>query len=50
MIESADKIIHEMTHPTKADRRPFNARVFTDLPDGIDEPAKTGNSWVPGDR
>jgi len=50
VIESADKIIHEMTHPTKADRRPSNARVFTDLPDGIDEPAKTGSSWLPGDR
>lgn len=50
VIESADKIIHEMTHPTKADRRPSNARVFTDLPDGIDEPAKTGSSWVPDGR
>jgi predicted nucleic acid-binding protein len=50
VIESADKIIHEMTHPSKSDRRPSNARVFTDLPKGIDEPAAIGSSWAPGNR
>ncbi|ABD86294.1 hypothetical protein [Rhodopseudomonas palustris] len=50
VIESADKIIHEMTHPSQPDRRPSSARVFTDLPDGVDEPAAIGSSWVPGNR
>jgi hypothetical protein len=50
IIDSADKIIHEMTHPSKPDRRPANARVFTDLPAGIDEPAAIGSSWTPGNR
>lgn len=50
VIESADEIIHEMTHPSKPDRRPSNARVFTDLPEGVDEPATIGSSWVPGNR
>lgn len=48
VIESADKIIHEMTHPLKLDRRPSSARVFTDLPDG--EPAAIGSSWKPRNR
>jgi predicted nucleic acid-binding protein len=48
VIESADDIIREMTHPTKPDRRPSNARTLTDLPEGIDEPAAIGSSWVPG--
>jgi hypothetical protein len=42
IIDSADKIIHEMTHPSKPDRRPSRARAFTDLPEGIDEPAGSG--------
>ncbi len=50
IIDSADKIIHEMTHPSKPDRRPSNAHAFTDLPDGIDEPAAIGSSWAPGNR
>jgi predicted nucleic acid-binding protein len=48
VVESADQIIHDMTHPSKPDRRPSSARVFTDLPEGIDEPAAIGSSWVPG--
>ncbi|MBI5129105.1 MAG: hypothetical protein HZA66_06665 [Rhodopseudomonas palustris] len=50
VIDSADKIIHEMTHPSKPDRRPPDARVFTDLPDGVDEPATIGSAWVPRQR
>jgi hypothetical protein len=44
---SADAIIHEMTHPLKPNRRPSDARAFTDLPDGIDEPAAVGSTWEP---
>jgi len=47
VIPSADDVIHEMTHPSKPDRRPSDMRVFTDLPDGIDEPATTGSTWEP---
>lgn len=49
VIESADAIIHEMTHPTKPDRRPRDGRVLLDLPDGIDEPARVGSRWLPGE-
>jgi predicted nucleic acid-binding protein len=45
VIPSADAIIHEMTHPSKADRRPADTRVFTDLPDGVDDPAAIGSTW-----
>ena len=47
VIASADTIIQEMTHPSKPNRRPATARRFTDLPDGIDETAAIGSSWVP---
>lgn len=45
IIQSADGIIHGMTHPSKPDRRPTDFRVFTDLPDGIDDPAAIGGTW-----
>lgn len=48
LIASAEEIIHEMTHPTRAGRRETDARLFTDLPSGIDEPAPTGSFWLPG--
>lgn len=48
VIASARTIVHEMTHPTLPGRKPGDARMFTDLPDGIDEPASVGSSWVPG--
>jgi hypothetical protein len=41
-IPSADEIIHQMTHPSKPNRRPSDSRAFTDLPDGIDDPAAIG--------
>ncbi len=44
VIESADVIINEMLHPSKPDRR---GKKFTDLPDGIDEPATIGSTWKP---
>lgn len=44
VIDSANAIIHEMTHPSSADRR---GRAFIDLPDGIDDPATIGSSWIP---
>ena len=47
LIRSADAIVREMTKPTKPGRRPEDRRVFTDLPDGVDEPAKVGGSWEP---
>lgn len=47
VIPSADEVIHEMTHPSKPDRRPQDARAFTDLPGGVDEPAATGSTWEP---
>jgi predicted nucleic acid-binding protein len=47
VIASADDVIDEMLHPTKPGRRPEDARKFTDLPDGVDEPAATGSSWEP---
>jgi predicted nucleic acid-binding protein len=47
VIPSADEVIHEMTHPSRPDRRPQDARAFTDLPGGIDEPAATGSTWEP---
>ena len=47
MIPSADDVIRRMTHPTAPGRRPTDARVLTDLPDGTDEPAATGSSWTP---
>ena len=43
VINSADLIINEMLHPTKLDRR---NRKFTDLPDGIDQPASIVSSWI----
>jgi hypothetical protein len=50
VIPSADDIIYEMTHPSKPDRRPADARAFTDLPDGIDDPAAIGSTWQPSGR
>lgn len=47
VIPSADAIIHDMTHPSKPDRRPADFRAFTDLPEGIDEPAVIGSRWAP---
>lgn len=47
VIDSADAVIHEMTHPSKPDRRPSDTRVFTDLPEGVDEPAAIGSEWTP---
>jgi hypothetical protein len=44
VVHSADDIIRKMTHPTDPTRKP---RVFTDLPDGIDEPATIGSTWTP---
>lgn len=50
VIASADEIIYEMTHPSKPDRRPSDSRAFTDLPDGIDDPATIGSTWSPSGR
>jgi hypothetical protein len=47
VIPSADDIIYEMTHPSKPDRRPADKRALTDLPDGTDDPADIGSTWVP---
>jgi len=47
VIPSADTVIYEMTHPSKPDRRPADARIFTDLPDGVDDPAAIGSTWQP---
>jgi hypothetical protein len=44
VIPSADAIIHAMTHPLDPNRRP---RTFSDMPDGIDEPAVLGSRWTP---
>lgn len=41
-IASADDVIRSMTHPTDPTRRP---RKFSDLPDGVDDPADIGSSW-----
>ena len=47
MIESADEVIYEMTHPSLPGRVESDSRVFTDLPSGTDEPAAVGSSWKP---
>lgn len=47
VIPSADAVIHDMTHPTRPDRRPTDARAFVDLPKGVDEPAAIGSAWMP---
>ena len=47
VIRSADAIISEMTNPTKPGRRPRDRRGFSDLPDGVDEPAEIGGDWTP---
>lgn len=47
IIRSADAIIHEMTHPSKPDRRPQDRRVMTDLPHGVDDPAEIASTWLP---
>lgn len=48
LVTSADNIIYEMTHPTKPGRRPKeDARSFKDLPEGHDEPAVIGSTWIP---
>ncbi len=47
VIASATDVITEMLHPSKPGRRPEDARRFTDLPRGIDEPAAMGSSWKP---
>lgn len=49
VIPSADAVIYEMTHPSKPDRRPGDTRVFTDLPDGVDDPAVIGSTWQPSE-
>lgn len=50
VLPSADAVIHDMTHPTKPDRRPTDTRVFTDLPYGVDDPAAIGSTWQPPKR
>ncbi len=50
VLPSAAAVIYEMTHPSKPDRRPADTRVFTDLPDGVDDPAAIGSSWQPSGR
>ncbi len=47
VIPSADAVIHAMTHPSKPDRRSADRRRFTDLPDGVDDPAAIGSTWQP---
>jgi predicted nucleic acid-binding protein len=47
VIASADDVIDEMLHPRKPGRRLEDARRFTDLPNGVDEPASIGSSWKP---
>lgn len=47
ILRSADDVIHQMTHPSRPDRRPGDARKFTDLPEGHDEPAVIGSTWAP---
>jgi len=47
VIPSADEVIHEMTHPSRPDRHPQDARAFKDLPVGIEEPASAGSTWEP---
>lgn len=47
VVASADQIIHEMTHPSKPGRRPSDSQAFTDLADGIDDPAAIGSTWTP---
>jgi transketolase C-terminal domain/subunit len=47
VIASADPIIYEMTHPSKPGRRPADARVLKDMPDGVDDPAAVGSTWLP---
>ena len=47
VIASADDVIDEMLHPSKPGRRVEDARRFTDLPNGVDEPASIGSSWKP---
>lgn len=46
VIQSAEDVISEMTHPTKPDRI-TKGRKFVDLPNGIDDPATIGSSWLP---
>lgn len=50
VLPSAAAVIYEMTHPSKPNRRPADTRVFTDLPDGVDDPAAIGSSWQPSGR
>jgi hypothetical protein len=50
VIPSADDVVFEMTHPSKPDRRPGDARVLTDLPLGTDLPAHMGRVWTPPKR
>ena len=47
VIRSAEAVVNAMTHPTLPGRKFSDARRFTDLPRGIDEPAKIGSSWAP---
>ena len=35
VIASAEEIVRQMTHPTLPGRKPSDARMFTDLPNGI---------------
>ena len=46
ILRSANAVIREMTHPTRPGRRPQDRRAFSDLPDGVDEPAAIGSHWM----
>ena len=46
ILRCADAVIREMTNPTRPDRRPQDRRAFSDLPDGVDEPAAIGSHWT----
>ena len=47
VVDSADDIIREMTHPSKPGRRPNDARILKDLPEGTDLAAAIGSEWEP---
>ena len=46
VITSASDIVDRMTNPVLPGRRPADARVFTDLPEGLDEAAAIGSTWT----
>jgi len=47
IIESAEQIRHEMTHPTLPGRKLNDVRSFSEQAQGIDEPAAIGSFWEP---